>query len=1040
MICSFSIVRHPVHVIALFFLATVLLCMRLGSLVIVIDPDEVLPLDHPFVIVTKQIEKIFGNKLSAVIAITPREGDIFQPAVIDTLIRVTSAIETAPGVVRTNVASLAARKIKSISGNAEGMDVHPFLDPKPRTESEWQILRDRIDANPILTNLLVSRDRRTVSVIAEFREVPGGFRVIESHLRNIVAAHRSDAIDIQLAGLPVYLGMIERYSDQMVVLFPLAVLLIGLLHWEAFRTGQGFLLPLVTALLAVTWAMGIMSWAGISLDAFNVATPILILAVAAGHAVQILKRYYEEFDRLMAEGVADPHTANRQAVVNTLARVGPVMVAAGSIAAASFLSLWFFPVRTIQSFGLFTGLGILGALVIELSFIPALRTLLPPPKRRHATLTVSRKSPWDQMVKGLDRLHDPLRTRRGVLVLGLSVAILGSGLLFLRVDVTMRGYFRPNNPAILEDTAINQKLGGTNTLYVLFDGGRPDALKDPALLRTVEEIQAFLDREPSVGKTLSLVDFLRRINRAAHEDQPGFDRLPVTREETAQYLLLYSLSGDPGDFDSVVDYDYRHAVIQAFLHQDNAAFIHDLTKRLQTFAKDRLPPGVTVSVGGNVTSPAALNDVLVRSKLTNILQIAAMVFVLTSLLLRSLLAGVVVLLPLAMTVLVLMGGMGWLGVPLSLTTATLAAQAMGLGADFVLYFIYRLREHVCTGLSDREAIRATMESAGKAVLFVASAVTGGYAVLIVSWDYLTFYWMGSMICIAMMVASLTSLTLVPALLLAWKPDFAFRPKASSVVPAMVMILASLTIVQPAHAEEAVAIMERNNLTSRVIGSTADATVTLTNSTGQERVRQTTTMKKLLPNGIDTMHFTRFSAPADVKGTTTLTIEHADGDDDIWIYLPATRKVRRLVASNKRDSYVGTDFSYGDIIGHRVSDWNHQLLREETIDGIPCHVIESRAKSPEVVNHSGYARRVQWIARESAVAVKAEHYDPSDQPFKVFLASDIHLVDPQRNRWQAMRFEAKNLQTGHHTVIQLANFRVVPDLSDEQFTTRAMERD
>ncbi|MBF0141473.1 MAG: outer membrane lipoprotein-sorting protein [Magnetococcales bacterium] len=1040
------ITRHSKLIITLFLLVTVVLCSRIGHLVIVIDSDEILPQNHPFVVVTKRIEKIFGNQFSAILTITPHEGDMFQPKVIDTLIKVTRAIETAPGVVRTNVASLAAHKIKAIGGTVDGLDVHPFLDSSPSSAAEWQTLRDRIDANPVLTDLLVSRDRRTVSVIAEFHKVPGGFRVIESNLRTIVATNHDAAIDIDLAGFPIYLGMIERYSDQMGILFPLAVLLIGLLHWEAFRTGQGFLLPLVTALLAVAWAMGIMSWAGVALDAFNVTTPILILAIAAGHAVQILKRYYEEFEQLIARDTTDLRMANRQAVANTLQRVGPVMVAAGSIAAASFLSLWFFPVRTIQSFGLFTGLGILGALVIELTFIPALRSVLPPPRLKQTALP--KITIWDRLIQQLDRLRDLLPTRQGVVGLLVLVAILGSGVALLQVDVSMRNYFRTNNPARLEDAAINQKLGGTNTLYVLIDGGKPDAIKDPALLRAMAEVQTFLDHEPLVGKTLSLVDYLRRIHRAAHEDQAEFDRLPATRDENAQYLLLYSLSGDPGDFDNVVDYDYRHAVIQVFLHQDNAALIHDLAARVQVIARDRLPHGVTLSVGGNVTSPAALNDVLVHAKLINIFQIAAMVFILASLLLRSPMAGLVVMLPLVMTVLVLMGGMGWLGVPLSLTTSTLAAQAMGIGADFVIYFIYRLREQASTGLSPRAAVHATMQSAGKAILFVASAVTVGYAVLILSWDYLTFYWMGSMICIAMMIASLTALTLVPALLLVWEPAFAFRPGTISSAPAsrialMVALLATLTalaMTSPAQADDAVAIMERNNMTNRLLGSTADATFTLTNNTGQERVRQTTTMTKLLPNGIDTMRFTRFLSPADVKGTTTLTIEHTDGDDDIWIYLPATHKVRRLVASNKRDSYVGTDFTYGDIIGHRVADWHHQILREETLDGTPCHVIESRAKSPEVVSHSGYARRLQWIAKDSAVAVKAEMFDPADQPFKVFLTSDIQQVDPQHNRWQAMRFEAKNLQTGHRTVIQLTKFRLAPNLSEDLFTTRAMERD
>src|SRR5206468_9022791 len=111
----------------------------------------------------------------------------------------------------------------------------------------------------------------------------------------------------------------------------------------------------------------------VPLDPFNTTTPILILAVAAGHAVQILKRFYEEYDR---RGDVD------RAIADSLARVGPVMLAAGTIAALSFCSLATFRTATIRTFGLFTGFGIISALVIELTVIPAVRALLPAPRRR----------------------------------------------------------------------------------------------------------------------------------------------------------------------------------------------------------------------------------------------------------------------------------------------------------------------------------------------------------------------------------------------------------------------------------------------------------------------------------------------------------------------------------------------------------------------------------------------------------------------------------------------------------------------------------
>ena len=126
-----------------------------------------------------------------------------------------------------------------------------------------------------------------------------------------------------------------------------------------------------------------MGWLGVPMDTFNATTPILILAVAAGHAVQILKRYYEEYHHLRASGLA-PREANHEAVIQSLARVGPVMLTAGIGAAIAFLSLACSRSAAIRTFGMFTAVGILSALVLELTFIPALRSLLRPPGRARA--------------------------------------------------------------------------------------------------------------------------------------------------------------------------------------------------------------------------------------------------------------------------------------------------------------------------------------------------------------------------------------------------------------------------------------------------------------------------------------------------------------------------------------------------------------------------------------------------------------------------------------------------------------------------------
>jgi uncharacterized protein len=1036
------LVRYRIAVLAAVALVTAALAAHLGTLRIVVDPDQILPQTHPYLVTNNLVSRLFGNKFVVIVSISARSGTVFQPAVLDRVKRLTDALATMPGVVQGSILSLAARRVKAIKGSADGLDAPPMMERVPTTPDGLARLEAAFDANPVYRHLLVSDDRRSTAVIAEVQKDPGGFRSVVARLRALVDPLRGPQVDIAIGGQPVLVGLIERFSDRMSIFFPIALVIIGILHFEAFRSVQALVLPLVTALLAVVWSLGILSWSGATLDAFNAVTPILILAVAAGHAVQILKRYYERCAELQRAG-GEPRAASRQAVIDSLTAVGPVMLAAGLIAVVSFSSLMVFGVRTIQMFGLFTALGIASAVVIELTFTPALRATLPPPSLR----TIEREhrdTRWDRMAGWLAH-RVVTRPATVAAVAGGVLALLCAAGFFVRVDNDTRAYFFRSVPALREDRLINRRFAGTNTIYVLIEGKRDDAIKDPRVLRAMEATQDYLDHEAPIGKTISIVDFLKRLNQALAGDDPAAYRLPETRDLTAQYLLLYSMSGDPGDFDHYVDYPYRNAVIIAFTRTENSVYLSGLARRLEAFAKAKFPPDVHVRVGGRALEPVALNETIVADKLLNIVQIALFVFVVSSLLFRSVTAGCLVLVPLAATIAAIFGLMGLARIPLQVATATVAALSVGIGADYAIYFLYRVRDVQRQTGELSQAVRMTFASAGKAVIFVATAVAGGYAVLMTSWGFFIHIWLGLLTATAMVVSAAATLTAMPALVLLLRPRFLLAPqpraKAAVAGAAAAAIVGAAAVAAPARAQDLPpdAVMQRNFIAERFADSVSEATFTLVNGSGQRRIRKAASKTKLEANGVDNMRIVWFLSPPDVRGTATLTIEHSDAEDDIWVYLPALQKTRRLLASNKKDSYVGTDFSYNDIIGFNVRAWRHRLLRREALSGANDYVIVSVPASAAVQAETGISKRVQWIRPDSFVAEKTELYDTSGRLAKTLTASDIRRFDPANSRWQAMHQEAHDALSGHSTVVQYDSFRANTGISADDFNVRALER-
>ena len=1040
------VIRHRYVVIALTLLVTAFAVSQAKNLKIIIDPNTMLPQSHPYVSTTNQVEKTFGSKYIVVVGITPKEGDIYQALVLEKVQHITAALLKAKGVVQENMLSLSARRAKNIAGTGEGLEVRQLMPTVPSSAAQMQALREAVNKNSVYLNSIVSGDAKTTAIIAEFRDIPGGFRAIQSQVDAIAERERDASVEINVGGLPNFLSHIEIYSERMGFLLPLSILVLSLVLFEAFRTKQGLFLPLVTAILAVAWGVGVMGAFGIPMDVFNASTPILILAVATGHAVQMLKRYYEEYYLLRKTTDLTLKEANNQAVVNSLVHVGPVMITAGTVATLGFFSLMIFEISTVRTFGIFTGVGILAAMALEMTFIPALRSVLAPPSDADG-LREHKVRIWDKATGAIAGWVTGSARSKVYIGVALFVAVALVGMSQVVVNNSTKSYFSSDLVFEQDDKTLNSRLGGTNTLYLLIEGANEDAIKNPKTLQAMDDLQRFLEQQPDVGKTVSMADFIKRMNQAMHSDDPAYYKIPESQDLISQYLLLYSMSGEPGDFDSYVDYGYRNANLTAFLKTDSSAYVEELVKKIKVFTATHFAHDVNVRIGGSVPQGAALNEVMVHGKILNILQIAAVVFLISSLVFRSLVAGCMVLLPLLVAVLTNFGLMGWTGIYLNISTSLTSAMAVGIGADYAIYLIFRLREELGTGMDELTAVRNVITTAGKAILFVAIAVAAGYGVLLTSFGFNIHKWMAILIGTAMIVSALSALLLIPALTLTFRPDFIFRriPMKSHSLPitAMLLLIAALSM-QPQRVYAAEPdlnqIMEKNFMVNKVPDSVSDATFTLINKTGQERVRKTFGTTKLQANGIDNMRMTRFMSPPDVKGTVSLLIEHAEKDDDIWIYLPALKKVRRLVSSNKKDSFVGTDFSYADVIGYKVNEWDYKLLREEAPDGQPCYVIEATPKNDTVKSNTGYSKRTAWLRKDNLVTVKADFLDEAGEALKTLTFNDVQLVDQKRGRWQAMRLEANNIQTGHRTIIKFENFKVNQNVKDEFFTTRYMEKE
>ena len=209
-------------------------------------------------------------------------------------------------------------------------------------------------------------------------------------------------------------------------------------------------------------------------------------------------------------------------------------------------------------------------------------------------------------------------------------------------------------------------------------------------------------------------------------------------------------------------------------------------------------------------------------------------------------------------------------------------------------------------------------------------------------------------------------------------------------------------------------------------------MTLINKRGKKRVRIVRDYAK--DYGKDTKTLIYFQEPADVRGTAYLSFNYDNPakDDDNWLYLPALRKVRRITASTKNEYFMGTDFTYDDLGDRTVDEDHHKLLKEETLDGHDCWVIES----VPVDESDMYSKRISWIRKDALYYIKVDFYNRQGNLMKTLTVPDMKMHE---GFWTAFKMVMDNFQENHKTILEWTEFHYNQDIADSLFRVSTLQR-
>ena len=256
---------------------------------------------------------------------------------------------------------------------------------------------------------------------------------------------------------------------------------------------------------------------------------------------------------------------------------------------------------------------------------------------------------------------------------------------------------------------------------------------------------------------------------------------------------------------------------------------------------------------------------------------------------------------------------------------------------------------------------------------------------------------------------------------------------------LVLCLSSISYTAPAQNLSAKQVQEKSIEATRVKGSEALSILTTISKKGQKRVRKMSMVTKLYDKGETEKKLVKFIEPADVKGTGFLSYDYNAKADDKWIYMPALRKTRRIISSENAKSFMGSEFSYADMSLPTVEDYTYKSLGAETINDESCYAIEIIPKNDDVASENGFSKKITYISKKDFVMRKAVYYSLSGEKEKVLTVSSVIEVDKTNHKYRMKEMKMVNLLNGRQSTSTIEKIQFNPNVSDEYFTTRFLEK-
>ncbi|MFN8239581.1 MAG: MMPL family transporter [Bacteroidales bacterium] len=643
--------------------------------------------------------------------------------------------------------------IKTIESENDALLAKRLIDSIPKNFSESEALKKRIRKNKLAGDIVISGDFRMAAITATIDTTEGEL-VTMSRIDSITKSHEGNA-KVLKGGLPyIRKYILTDVKKDAAFLVPAALLIMLLVLRLSLGNWRSIIMPFSVVLISTSASMGLIPLLGWNISILTLLVPIILVAVANNYGIYLAARFQE----LRKEGLTD----TRETLNQLLGSLNMPILFSGLTTIAGILGLLTHSIIPARQASILAATGVTLALVISLLFVPALIAGIKPALKR-TMIDRSEKNPMEPFLSFLAGFI--IKRSGSILLFSLVFTVLVStGAFLLKTETNQEKFFPAGHPIRETSEKINESFGGSQTVSVMITGD----ILEPEVMQKIDELTTRLELTGGVGKVFSVSKVIRQMTKVFYDStETEYDAIPATREGIAQLFELYYMSGDPDDFNQLVNRDYSKAHLLIKLSNPDHKVITSVKKVIGTISKGMKAEVLT---GGYAIIMSDFASLLIKGQVTSLLLAVITVFLLLWIIFRSPAGGLIGSIPLVASIFILFGFMGLAGIALDSATALISSIMIGVGVDFTIQYIWCFTLQLKTGNDFSLATSSAIRKIGRSIIINAIGVMAGFAVLVFS-GFTSIRFFGWLIIISMSSCLIGAIIVIPAFILRFKPAF-----------------------------------------------------------------------------------------------------------------------------------------------------------------------------------------------------------------------------------------------------------------------------